>query len=102
MKLHFPRYFASRFAQVTTCVALAVTACANLAIAETHIVFWQFSTRDADVAAWKNAITQFERLTPKSRLIWRSSHGRINSNGWGQKRGRVYTKDKRTSILPSD
>jgi multiple sugar transport system substrate-binding protein len=68
MKLHFPRYFASRFAQVITCVALAISACANRAVAETHIVFWQFSTRDADVAAWKNAIAQFEKVNPEIKV----------------------------------
>jgi multiple sugar transport system substrate-binding protein len=68
MKLHFPRYFASRFAQVITCAALALSACANRAVAETHIVFWQFSTRDADVAAWKNAIAQFEKVNPEIKV----------------------------------
>jgi multiple sugar transport system substrate-binding protein len=68
MKLHFPRYFASRFAQVIICVALALSACANRAFAETHIVFWQFSTRDADVAAWKNAIAQFEKVNPEIKV----------------------------------
>src|SRR5258708_26820461 len=68
MKLHFPHYFSSRFAQVVACAALAVTACANLAVAETHVVFWQFSTRDADVAAWKNAIAQFEKVNPEIKV----------------------------------
>src|SRR5258708_39135569 len=68
MKLHSLLYFCSRLAQIVACALLAVTACASLAVAETHVVFWQFSTRDADVAAWKNAITQFEKVNPEIKV----------------------------------
>ena len=67
-EVSFPPSLCFWIAQVITCVALAVTACANLAVAETHIVFWQFSTRDADVAAWKNAIAQFEKVNPEIKV----------------------------------
>jgi ABC-type glycerol-3-phosphate transport system substrate-binding protein len=64
MKLYSPLHLRCRFARLIACSALAVAACLNFALGETHVVFWQFSTRDADVAAWKNAITQFERASP--------------------------------------
>ena len=34
------------------------------ASAQTHVTFWQFSTREADIAAWKGAIAAFEKQDP--------------------------------------
>ena len=47
----------------------AATAVAGLllgqaALAQDTVVFWQFSTRDADIAAWNEAIASFEAANP--------------------------------------
>ena len=33
-------------------------------VAQTQVRFWQFSTREADIAAWKGAIAAFEKQNP--------------------------------------
>jgi multiple sugar transport system substrate-binding protein len=68
MKLYSPHRLSSRFPKRIAATLLAVTVYANLALAEAHVVFWQFSTRDADVAAWKNAIGQFEKVNPEIKV----------------------------------
>jgi ABC-type glycerol-3-phosphate transport system substrate-binding protein len=65
MKLYSPLRFFARVPVRIAAALFAVSVSANLALAETHVVFWQFSTRDADVAAWKNAIAEFEKRTAR-------------------------------------
>ena len=36
----------------------------SAALAQTTVTFWQFSTREADIEAWENAITEFEEQNP--------------------------------------
>ncbi|MCX5518823.1 sugar ABC transporter substrate-binding protein [Kaistia defluvii] len=38
------------------------------ASAETTVTFWQFSTRDADIAAWNGAIASFEKANPDIKI----------------------------------
>ncbi|HWJ74881.1 MAG TPA: sugar ABC transporter substrate-binding protein [Kaistia sp.] len=38
------------------------------ALAETNVTFWQFSTRDADIAAWNEAIAAFEKVNPDIKI----------------------------------
>lgn len=40
----------------------------SLALAQTTVVFWQFSTRDAYIEAWNNAIADFEAQNPDIRV----------------------------------
>lgn len=45
-------------------VLLAAAMLFSTAFAQTTVVFWQFSTREAYVEAWENAITEFEAQNP--------------------------------------
>ena len=67
MKPYSPFYFGGRFAHLLACAVLFLTSF-NLALAETPVVFWQFSTRAADIDAWKKAISQFEQANPGIRV----------------------------------
>ncbi len=44
--------------------AIASLFIGQAAMAEDTVVFWQFSTRDADIAAWNEAIASFETANP--------------------------------------
>ena len=45
-------------------IVAATLAWQSSASAQTHVTFWQFSTREADIAAWRGAITAFEKQDP--------------------------------------
>lgn len=49
-----------------TCVAVTALAAVlgQQAVAQDTVTFWQFSTRDADIAAWNEAIAAFEAANP--------------------------------------
>src|SRR4029079_2860171 len=51
-------------ATVWAASAVAGLMLGQAALAADTVVFWQFSTRDADVAAWNEAIASFEKANP--------------------------------------
>ncbi len=53
-----------RIKALLAATALVAGLAASPALAETNVTFWQFSTRDADIAAWNDAIAAFEKVNP--------------------------------------
>jgi multiple sugar transport system substrate-binding protein len=44
---------------------LSAVTCLSIGLAQTtKVVFWEFSTRDADISAWESAISEFEQQNP--------------------------------------
>ncbi|MBV9674485.1 MAG: sugar ABC transporter substrate-binding protein [Verrucomicrobia bacterium] len=44
--------------------ATTLAALPSVALAETHVSFWQFSTRAADIDAYRHSISQFQQANP--------------------------------------
>ena len=53
---------------LATSVFVAGLAIGQSALAQTTVTFWQFFTRDADVAAWHDAIAKFETANPDIKI----------------------------------
>ena len=53
-----------RYVVLLTTATLLSTALFSAALAQTTVTFWQFSTRDADIEAWNNAVAEFEAQNP--------------------------------------
>ena len=45
-------------------VLLVIATLLSTTLAQTTVTFWQFSTRDAYIEAWNNAIAEFEAQNP--------------------------------------
>ncbi|MDQ0472050.1 ABC transporter substrate-binding protein [Labrys wisconsinensis] len=53
-----------RIAKLMAATAIAAATLVGPALAATKVTFWQFSTREADIASWKAAIAEFEKANP--------------------------------------
>lgn len=49
-------------------ILLATATFISTALAQTTVVFWQFSTREAYIEAWNNAIAEFEAQNPDIKI----------------------------------
>jgi multiple sugar transport system substrate-binding protein len=61
MKKHSPRNFLLPSTAIFAAILLATLGNSTSASAKSRVTFWQFSTRAADIDAWKKAIAQFEQ-----------------------------------------
>lgn len=64
-------------------LALTLALIASSVLAQrTEVVFWQFSSRDAYIEAWNNAITEFEAQNPDIKIV-------METVPWGDQQQRL-------------